>query len=76
MSTTVLQALSQIICNGVGAIETSCADRGETYPSLDDSYDAKNIEIQDRYAQDAAPIIAAACQLIATLSRPKSYLID
>ncbi|KAJ3553411.1 hypothetical protein NM688_g3627 [Phlebia brevispora] len=72
MSTLI--ALSDIISSGIEKIAARCAASGDAYPTLDDPYTLANNSVQSRYASDAAPIIAAAYQLIATLSNPDPYL--
>lgn len=73
---STLQSLAQIITNGVKNIEATSASRGEAYPMLDDAYCRQNDLIQNRYTADSAPIIAAAYQLIATLTHPDPYLFN
>ncbi len=41
---------------------------------LDDLHNAENDQIQNKHAAEAAPIIAAAFQLIATLTNPAPYI--
>ncbi|KAJ3553408.1 hypothetical protein NM688_g3629 [Phlebia brevispora] len=69
-----LKALSDIISTGVFQITSACAACGDVYPTLDDPYTVESNNIQNRYAIDAAPVIAAAYQLIATLSNPEPYI--
>lgn len=73
---STLQALAHVISNGVSKIESACASRAETYPMLDDPYTPQTTDIQNRYVTDAAPIIAAAYQLIATLTHPDPYIFN
>ena len=71
-----LQALAQLISNGVAKIESSCAADGQSYPSLDDPLTLESSRIQTQYTSEAAPIIAAAYQLIATLTQPSPYIFN
>ena len=64
------------ISNGVQKIDTDCAARRETYSTLDDPYDARTTSVQNKHNEDAAPIIAAAYQLIPTLTHPDPYLLN
>ena len=71
---TALQKLCDIITNGVRKIEAECATRKQIYPMLDDPYIPGNNKVQDDHAVEAAPVIAAAYQLIATLTNPDPYI--
>ena len=73
---STLSALSDIIARGVAKIESTCVANGSIYPSLDDPYSQEMTSIQNTCAVDAAPIIAAARQLIATLTHPDPYLFN
>lgn len=73
---STLTALSQIISNGIDKIESACAAQGEAYPMLDDPYNAENDKIQNKYAVEASLIVAAAFQLIATLTNPDPYIFN
>lgn len=71
-----LQALAEIIANGVASIESTCAANDQSYPSLDTSYTVESANIQSQYIPQAAPVIAAAYQVIATLTHPSTYLFN
>ena len=71
-----LRALAQLISDGCDKIESLCATREQSYPSLDDPYTPATTAIQAQMAADAAPVIAAAYQLIATLTHPDPYLFN
>lgn len=70
-----LQALAQIISSGIESIESACAARGVKYPELNDAYSPDTTEIQNQFTAETARIIAAAYQLIATLSHPDPYVL-
>ena len=71
---TALKKLSDIIADGVRRIEAGCATQRQDYPMLDDPYVPGDNRVQDDHAVDAAPVIAAAYQLIATLTNPDPYI--
>ena len=71
---STLKVLSNIIAKGIDAIESGCDAQGHSYPTLDDPYDLESNTVQNKYTAEAAPVIAAAYQLIATLSNPDPYL--
>ena len=73
---STLLTLSDIIASGVARIESTCTANGRTYPSLNDPYSSHTTAVQNLCAADAAPVIAAAYQLIATLSPADSYLFN
>ncbi|KAH8102740.1 S-adenosyl-L-methionine-dependent methyltransferase [Cristinia sonorae] len=68
-----LTALLQIISDGVNSIEADCNSRNLQYPTLEDPLTPDSIALQEGYAQDALPVIAAAYQLMATLMSPHSF---
>lgn len=70
-----LEALAKIIANGVQGIEAKCAERGVAYPTPDVVCTPETDKIQNELSSDATPIIAAAYQLIATLSHPQPFLL-
>lgn len=74
MNLSTLKVLSDIISSEIDKIESGCIARGYSYPNLDDSYTPESNAVQGQYAGEAAPIIAAAYQLIATLSSPDPHL--
>ena len=76
MMASTLRKLGEIISDGLDKIESTCTARHTVYPSLDDPYTSANATIQADLAPDAAPIIAAAYQLIATLTHPNPYLFN
>ena len=69
-----LQALVDIITNGVKRIELSCAEDGASYPTLNDMYSREAAAVQGKNPTDTTTVIAAAQQLVATLSTPSPYL--
>ena len=71
---STLKVLSSIIAEGIDAIESGCNAQGHLYPTLDDPYDLESNKVQNKYTAEAATVIAAAYQLIATLSNPDPYL--
>ena len=71
-----LSALSNIISTGIGAIESTYAERGATFPSLNELFqpgpldgDAKLMEIIDY-------VVSAASQLIALITPPPSTILE
>lgn len=75
MPPSTLQDLAQIITDGVKTIDATCAQRGAVYPSTDVLFSSETDAVQHGVAKEAAPVLAAAYQLIATLSPPHPYLI-
>ena len=55
-----MEALAQIITNGVKDIEAKCAERGVSYPTPQDICDPESDAIQNSFSSQATPIIAAA----------------
>ena len=70
-----LDALAQIITTGIKNIESKLAERGASYPTPQVICDPESDAIQNEFSSQASPIIAAAHQLIATLSHPQPYLL-
>ncbi|GJE88132.1 O-methyltransferase-like protein [Phanerochaete sordida] len=70
-----IEALAKIISAGVQDIEAQCAARGVAYPTPDVVCSSETDTIQNEFSSQATPIIAAAYQLIATLSHPQPYLL-
>ena len=70
-----IEALAKIISAGVQDIEAQCAARGVAYPTPDVVCSPETDAIQNEFSSQATPIIAAAYQLIATLSHPQPYLL-
>ncbi|EKM56173.1 uncharacterized protein PHACADRAFT_122410 [Phanerochaete carnosa HHB-10118-sp] len=73
---STLDALVQIIANGVKDIQSKSAERGMPYPTPDTPLSPESEKLQSDLATDAAPVIAAAWQLIATLKRPHIYFLE
>ncbi|EKM56162.1 uncharacterized protein PHACADRAFT_94727 [Phanerochaete carnosa HHB-10118-sp] len=73
---STLDALVQIIANGVKDIQSKSAERGMPYPMPETPLSPEGEKLQSDLAADAAPVIAAAWQLIATLKHPHTYLLD
>ena len=69
-----LSALVQVIAAGVQEIQAKCATRGVPYPATDVPLSPETDATQNELAGDAAPVLAAAYQLIATLQHPGAYL--
>jgi hypothetical protein len=70
-----LEALANIISGGVRDIQSALAARNASYPTPQDVCDPATDAIQNEFSSQTAPIIAAAYQLIATLSHPQPYLL-
>ncbi|EKM56174.1 uncharacterized protein PHACADRAFT_196229 [Phanerochaete carnosa HHB-10118-sp] len=73
---STLDALVQIIANGVKDIQSKSAERGTPWPTPDTSLSPESEKLQSGLAASTAPVIAAAWQLIATLKHPQTYLLD
>ncbi|EKM56172.1 uncharacterized protein PHACADRAFT_196226 [Phanerochaete carnosa HHB-10118-sp] len=73
---SALDTLVQIIANGVKDIQSKSAERGTSWPTPDTPLSPENEKLQSDFAASTAPVIAAACQLIATLKHPHTYLMD
>ncbi|EKM54970.1 uncharacterized protein PHACADRAFT_208511 [Phanerochaete carnosa HHB-10118-sp] len=73
---STLDALGQIIANGIKDIQSKSAERGMLYPTPKTSPSPEDEKLQSDLAADAAPMIAAAWQLIATLKHPHTYLLE
>ena len=72
---STLEALAQIISNGVNDIQAKCAERGLSYPDPNVLCSPESDSVQNQFSSESAPVIAAAYQLIATLSHPQPYLL-
>ncbi|EMD40179.1 hypothetical protein CERSUDRAFT_151192 [Gelatoporia subvermispora B] len=70
-----LDALLGIISNSVKTIQAKCKARGVPFPSIDEPFDPESDAIRAEVIADAAPAIAAAQQLIATLDNPGVYAL-
>ena len=70
-----LDALVQIIADSIKDIQSKCAEHGTAYPTLDVPPSPETDKIQAELAAQAAPALAAAYQLIATLQPSKPYLL-
>ena len=70
-----LSALVKIIASGVDNIQASCAARGVVYPTPDVPLSPETEALQNELSAQAAPALAAAYQLIATLQHPGPYLL-
>lgn len=74
-SPSPLKALSDLIVSGVNTIESTYANHGATFPSLDDQYRGPP-EFDDSALVDSANlVIAAAAQLIACLRPPVDTIL-
>ncbi|KAJ3553407.1 hypothetical protein NM688_g3631 [Phlebia brevispora] len=71
-----LTALLQIITDGLNELQAACAANGDSYPTLNDVYSTESNMVQNKYAADVAPVIAAAYQLIALLTNPDPYILN
>ena len=72
---STLDALVQVIASSVQNIRSKCADRGVSYPTLDVFPSPETDKLQTEMMAQAAPAIAAAYQLIATLQHSRPYLV-
>lgn len=72
---SALKTLLDIIENGVKAVQAKCDARGASFPSLDQPFTPESDAIREEVMTDAAPAIAAAHQLIATLENPGVYAL-
>jgi len=70
-----LSALSQIISSGISTIESTYATRGATFPSLDEPFQPPTFE-DPGLLHPTQLVIAAAAQLIASLTHPVSSILD
>ena len=70
-----IDALAQIISDGVKAVQSKCAERGATYPTLDVLPSLETDKLQAELAAEAAPAVAAAYQLIATFQHSRAQII-
>lgn len=70
-----LEALAKVVSDGVKDIQSKCAARGVTYPTPEVLCNPESDAVQNQFSSEAAPIIAAAYQLIATLSHPQPFLL-
>lgn len=70
-----LDALVQIIADSVKGVQAKCAERGMAYPTLEVPPSPETDKLQVELAAQAAPAIAAAYQLIATLQHSRAYLV-
>ena len=70
-----LEALARIISGGVADIQAKCAARDVVYPTPDVLCSPASDAVQNEFSSEAAPVIAAAYQLIATLSHPQPFLL-
>ncbi|GJE88172.1 hypothetical protein PsYK624_042550 [Phanerochaete sordida] len=73
---STLDALVAVITAGVHDIQAAAAARGASYPGTDAPPSAAGDALQADLAARAAPVVAAAWQLVATLQHPQSYLLD
>ena len=73
--TSQLQVLIQTMSDSVKTIEEGCAQRGVSYPTPDVLCSPETDAIQNDFAQESAKAVAAAYQLIATLSHPKPHIL-
>ena len=69
-----LSALIQIINAGMLDIQAKCTARGVSYPTTDVPLSPETEALQNEFAAQTAPVLAAAYQLIATLQHPGAYL--
>lgn len=72
---STIDALAQIIAAGVKDLQAQCAARGASYPTADVLPSPETDKVQTDLAAQAAPVIAAASQLVALLQHPQPYLI-
>ncbi|EMD38852.1 hypothetical protein CERSUDRAFT_151553 [Gelatoporia subvermispora B] len=70
---STLQALVEIIANGVATIHAECDSRNAPFPSLDEPFSPESDAIRQDVYLHAIPVIAAAHQLIASLQHPSVY---
>lgn len=73
---STLDALVQIIATGVKNIQSAATQRAMAYPTTDAPLSPDGEQLQTELAGQAAPVLAAAWQLIATLQHPQAYLVD
>ena len=62
--------------DNVQAIEAGCAMRGVSYPTPDVLCSPESDAIQNEFARESARAVAAAYQLIATLSHPHPHILS
>ncbi|KIM81164.1 hypothetical protein PILCRDRAFT_8864 [Piloderma croceum F 1598] len=75
MHSSPLSALSQIISSGISTIESTYATHGATFPSLDEPFRPPTFD-DPGLLHPTQLVIAAAAQLIASLSHPASSILD
>jgi hypothetical protein len=70
-----LTALSQIISSGINTIEATYATHGATFPSIDEPFQPPAFN-DPALVHPTNLVIAAAAQLIASLTHPASSILD
>ncbi|KAG6888544.1 hypothetical protein C0995_007556 [Termitomyces sp. Mi166 len=71
---TPLSALTNLISINVAALEATYADKGVTFPSLDDPFVPTSLDFDPSLAPTKALIVAAAAQILATVRSPIEML--
>jgi hypothetical protein len=75
--TTNLRALLSLISSGIDTIESTYAKNGVSFPSLDEpASQLQPDRAEGETMGDAAIVIAAAAQLIASVRGPVASLMD
>lgn len=74
MATDQIEALGHIILDGIKDIQANCTQQGKTYPDVHTLVTQETEDIQNEFSTKAAPVLAAAWQVIATFSHPQPYL--
>ncbi|KAG5336711.1 Sterigmatocystin 8-O-methyltransferase [Termitomyces sp. J132] len=67
---TSLSALANIIVTNVAALEAAYAEKGATFPSLDDPFRPTPMDFDTSLAPTKALIVAAAAQILACVRSP------
>ncbi|KAG6910307.1 hypothetical protein DXG01_011704 [Tephrocybe rancida] len=69
-----LRALANLITTNVDALEAAYAEKGATFPSLDDPFRPTPLDFDPTLGPTKALIIAAAAQILATVCSPIEML--
>ena len=69
-----LRSLAEIIASAVTTLETQFSSQGLDFPSLDDPYEPNKLDNGIEVVNARRMIVAAAAQLIATVSMPTDLM--
>ncbi|KAG6817821.1 hypothetical protein H0H87_003229 [Tephrocybe sp. NHM501043] len=71
---TPLSALANLITTNVAALEAAYAEKGATFPSLNDPFQPTPLDFDPTLGPTKALIVAAAAQILATVRSPVEML--